>query len=119
LRLLSYHPSTIALIPLLLDAATNGNLAPIAAQYLQNSSALSETLSIGMHNAIVCTEDLPFARIDPAMRDALVQTYIGPLLLDSMRIACPVWPAGVIDDDFKEPLATDLPVLLLSGEADP
>jgi len=36
-----------------------------------------------------------------------------------MRIACSIWPAGVIDDDFKQPLATDLPVLLLSGEADP
>ena len=30
-----------------------------------------------------------------------------------------MWPAGPIDDEFKVPLATDLPVLLLSGDADP
>ena len=32
---------------------------------------------------------------------------------------CSVWPAGVLDDDLREPLATNKPVLLLSGSADP
>jgi hypothetical protein len=32
---------------------------------------------------------------------------------------CSVWPAGPVDEDFRAPLATDIPVLLLSGEADP
>lgn len=119
LRLLSYHPSTIALMPLLIHEAANGNLAPLAGQYLQNTGALSESLSIGMHNAVVCTEDIPFAKVAAEERAALGQTYIGPVLLDSMRIACSIWPSGVIDDGFKQPLSTDLPVLLLSGEADP
>ena len=33
--------------------------------------------------------------------------------------ATTVWPAGPIDDDFKEPLTTVVPTLLLSGSADP
>ncbi|MEQ8205680.1 MAG: alpha/beta fold hydrolase, partial [Woeseia sp.] len=111
LRLLSYHPSTIALMPLLIHEAANGNLAPIAGQYLQNTGSLSESISIGMHNAVVCTEDIPFVKVDADERAALGQTYIGPVLLDSMRIACSIWPTGLIDDDFKLPLATDLPVL--------
>ena len=40
-------------------------------------------------------------------------------MVDALRDICSVWPAGVIDDDFKTPLITDKPVLLLSGEADP
>ena len=34
-------------------------------------------------------------------------------------IICSVWPAGVLDDQFKSPVSSDVPVLLLSGEADP
>jgi len=32
---------------------------------------------------------------------------------------CPVWPRGEIPSDFKNPVHSDVPVLLLSGEADP
>ena len=32
---------------------------------------------------------------------------------------CSVWPQGVLDDNLRTPLATRLPVLLLSGTADP
>jgi hypothetical protein len=32
---------------------------------------------------------------------------------------CSVWPQGVLDDGLRDPLATDKPVLLLSGGADP
>ena len=32
---------------------------------------------------------------------------------------CSIWPAGEIPPDFHAPLASDTPVLLLSGEADP
>lgn len=119
IRLLSYHPSTIALIPLLLHEAANGNLQPLAAQYLVSSSAMADSLSIGMHNAVVCTEDLPYVDVSDEERGELDATYLGALLVDAMAAGCSVWPRGVMDDDFKEPLETDLPVLLLSGEADP
>ena len=72
-----------------------------------------------MHNAVVCTEDAPYfdgANVTP---DELEATYIGPLQLDALEAMCSVWPKGVLDEEFKEPVATDIPVLLLSGEADP
>lgn len=55
LRLLHYHPTTVALVPVLIDAAANGNFLPLAAQYRVNSVALQESMSTGMHNAVVCT----------------------------------------------------------------
>lgn len=119
LRLLSYHPSTVALIPLLVHEAATGNYKPLAAQYLMASESISEALDIGMHNAVVCTEDAPF--FDPATVDraALEATYIGPVQLDVLEAICSVWPAGVIDEGFREPVLTGKPVLLLSGDADP
>lgn len=118
-RLLSYHPNSIALIPLLIDEAAKGNYAPLAAQFLQIAESMSDALALGMHNAIVCTEDVPF--IDPAAisEEALAQTYIGPVQADALAAICSIWPRGPIDDDFKTPVVSDKPVLLLSGEADP
>jgi len=119
IRLLAYHPNTIALMPLLIDAAARGNYVPLAAQFRMTVTALAEELSMGMHNAVMCTEDVPFydaARIDTALLEA---SYIGPVQLETLEAICSIWPQGPIDDDFRTPLATDVPVLLLSGTADP
>jgi pimeloyl-ACP methyl ester carboxylesterase len=121
IRLLSYGPETAALIPLLISEAQNiGNYLPLASQALRITSQLSEALSYGMHNAVVCTEDVPSYRFDPAERAAgLANTYLGGDQLRSLVAICSRWPAGVIDPEFHEPLATDIPTLLLSGEFDP
>ncbi|MGH8196468.1 MAG: alpha/beta fold hydrolase [Woeseiaceae bacterium] len=119
LRMLSYHPNTVALMPLLIHEAFGRNYAPIAAQYLMSARSVSEALSLGMHNAVVCTEDAPFFEGENVSREALESTYIGPMQLDALEAICSVWPAGVLDDHFKTPVETDKPVLLLSGDADP
>ena len=119
MRLLSYHPSTIALIPFLVDQAASGNLQPLGAQFLMISSSLADALSIGMHNAVMCTEDAPFFGGEAISDEDLASTYIGPVLLEALVTMCSIWPAGVLDDEFKRPLATERPVLLLSGGADP
>lgn len=119
IRLLAYHPRTIAMLPLLVSEAAAGNYAPLAAQFQLTVESLSESLALGMHNAVMCTEDAPFydsMRID---RQALAATYIGALQLEALEAICSIWPQGPLDDDFRKPLATDIPTLLLSGEADP
>jgi len=44
---------------------------------------------------------------------------MGLFQLEALEAICSVWPTGPIDEGFKAPLATSLPVLLLSGDADP
>jgi pimeloyl-ACP methyl ester carboxylesterase len=119
IRLLAYQPRSIALMPLLIHEAAHDNFVPLAAQFQLTASRLADALSLGMHNSVVCTEDLPF--IDRSTIDfaALEATYIGPLQLRALEAICSIWPRGPIDDGFTEPLTTDIPVLLLSGEADP
>jgi hypothetical protein len=36
-----------------------------------------------------------------------------------LKLVCPRWPRAEISSDFKEPVSSKAPVLLLSGEADP
>ena len=119
-RLLSYSAETAALLPLLIyQAYETDNYAPIAAQALLAGQSISEALSLGMHNAVVCTEDVPFydqSRID---RQALAGTYLGVTQLDVLQQICSIWPAGVLDTDFNSPVDSDKPALVLSGEADP
>jgi len=118
-RLLSYNPASVALLPFLLQEAIDGRLEPIAAQFLMIRDGMTDALALGMHNAVMCTEDAPYFGGEAISDEELAATYIGPLMLAALRQICAVWPAGLIDDGFKTPLDSDLPVLLLSGDADP
>ena len=119
LRLMSYHPDSVALMPLLIDAAARGNMAPLAAQSRMAQQDLSEALSFGMHNAVVCTEDAPFYGNLDIDRTALEETYIGATQFDTLVEICKIWEQGVIDDDLKTTVTGTTPVLILSGSADP
>ena len=118
-RLLAYHANSIAILPLLIDAAAAGDFEPLAAQFQMISAQMSDALALGMHNAVMCSEDAPYYDADAIDRDALEASYIGIVQLDAIRTMCSLWPAGPVDEDFREPLDTGTPVLLLSGDADP
>ncbi len=119
IRLLAYHPSSVALIPLLINEAGKGNLVPLGSQYRMTMIAMMDVLSLGMHNTVMCTEDVPFYDTSTIDYGGLEASYMGTFQLEALEAICSIWPAGPIDENFKEPLATDLPVLLLSGDADP
>ena len=119
IRLLLYSPRSIALVPLLVHEGANGNLVPLASQYLMTMIALADSLALGMHNSIMCNEDVPFYDKATIDYDALEASYMGALQVEALEAMCSVWPEGPVDDEFKVALATDIPVLLLSGDADP
>lgn len=129
LRLMSYSSQTASILPSMLHQAINyGNFAPLARQSDRQSNLLGETLATGMHHAIVCTEDVPFfpesTSSDVALHDTQrlsnsANSYLGEGIIEMIEATCQSWPQGVIDDDFKEPVRSEVPALILSGEADP
>jgi pimeloyl-ACP methyl ester carboxylesterase len=70
-----------------------------------------------MSNSVTCTEDVPFIGADAAQ--GLGDTYLGTTIVDALKLICGRWPVGARDDDFKQPVVSDKPVLLLSGDTDP
>lgn len=118
-RLLAYNPTSIALLPLFIDEAGKGNWAPLGAQFMMTALAMSDALALGMHNAVMCTEDLPFLDQTTIDFDGIEASYMGSFQLETLEAICAIWPAGPIDAEFKVPVASDLPFLLLSGDADP
>ena len=120
LRLLSYSDETAALLPLLLyTAGAEERFEPLAAQYLMVARQLGGQLAEGMHNAVICTEDVPFIETDAAATPAISDAYLGTLQLDGLAAICSVWPRGKLDEDLHAPLEIEVPLLLLSGEFDP
>lgn len=118
LRLLSYGASQAALLPVLIHQAAAGNLAPLAAQPLMMTRRIGDQLASGMQNSVICSEDQPgFSAADD--RAAIQRTYQGTDQLDAFDAICRLWPKGPVDADLHAPLHSDIPTLLLSGEADP
>ena len=118
LRLSSYSTPTAALLPLAMhEAVTKENYIPLASALLMQLDTVPDSIAIGMHHSVVCAEDLPFiGEIDRARLD---KTYMGTDLIDPLRRICAQWPRGPVDEDFRRPLQSSVPVLLLSGSADP
>ena len=120
LRLASYTPEYAALLPLMLDdAAAHQDYAPLAAQFLLVERGYAAALATGMHNSVVCTEDVPFYELRAIDRERLADTFLGTLQLDGLDTVCRIWPHGPIDADLHAPLRSDVPALLLSGSDDP
>ena len=119
LRLMSYSAYGHAILPsMLYDAIDKNNFASLARQAQLQISSLDSSLAGGMYNAVICTEDTPFVATDMD-RTLLDDTYIGSELLDAMHSNCRGFSPGVLDDDFKNPVVSDIPALVLSGSDDP
>jgi pimeloyl-ACP methyl ester carboxylesterase len=118
LRLLSYSSTQASLLPALIHEAAHGKLRPLAAQSVMNMRQISDQLANGMQYSVICSEDEPYfaGNID---RAAMAKTYQGTDMVDALREICALWPRGPVDADLHAPLHSDIPTLLLSGEADP
>jgi pimeloyl-ACP methyl ester carboxylesterase len=118
LRFLSYNSMQASLLPTLIHRGAQGALAPLAAQTIMTARQVADQLASGMQNTVICSEDVPFFRAD-IDRTAISRTYQGTDQLDALLEICKLWPRGPVDADLHSPLNSDIPTLLLSGEADP
>ena len=119
LRFLSYSSTEASLLPELIHRAAGGDLAPLAAQAVMASRLIRDQLASGMQNSVICSEDLPFYPAGAIDRGKLAQTYQGADQLDAFAEVCRLWPRGPVDADLHDALHSEVPALLLSGEADP
>jgi pimeloyl-ACP methyl ester carboxylesterase len=119
LRFLSYNAAQASLLPSLVHRAAQGAFAPLAAQTIMTARQVGDQLASGMQNTVICTEDVPYFGTAGIDRTAISRTYQGVDQLDALLEICKIWPHGPVDADLHSPLHSDIPTLLLSGEADP
>ena len=114
-RMYAYMPLASSLLPLQLNEAANGRYDGLMALANMLSAQMSESITIGMQLSVICSEDGSELKADPADEG----TLLGNDFANYLTAQCAVWPKGKRPVDFRAPLKTNVPALLLSGEFDP
>jgi pimeloyl-ACP methyl ester carboxylesterase len=114
LRFYAYRPESASMLPLVLHDAAQGRYETLLSQSRALSDEIGDSMALGMHLSVSCTED-PEILIRP--EDAA--TIMGNSIGEFIQAQCAVWPKGKRADDFRKPLAGEVPVLAISGELDP
>ena len=117
LRGLLYVPELTALLPLTIDRAASGDFRPFVAQADQ-ATAVSDSVALGMFLSVICAEDVPFISADE-LDKAGVGSFLGGHAARELALACKAWPRGEVPAGYREPVRSEAPALLLSGELDP
>jgi pimeloyl-ACP methyl ester carboxylesterase len=105
-------------IPLFLHLARHGNYDPLTKAAFWFRKNLVATGSNGMYLSVTCAEDLPWVKREEA--DKLAKnTFLGSYRYDQQSEACALWPQAKIDASYAEPVRSDKPVLIITGEWDP
>jgi len=116
LRSALYSTTSRRIMPLLIDKAVKGDVAPLAG--FLNASAGQGGMYIGLTFNILCSEDMPRATPELLLQDA-ANPFIGARQTKTFTQACSVWPKYPVDSSFAEPVSSDIPTFILSGELDP
>jgi pimeloyl-ACP methyl ester carboxylesterase len=114
-RLYAYTPQLAAMLPRTLAEANDGRPEVLMAQARMIELLIGDQISLGPQLSVSCAEDADRLRVNPD--DAL--TLLGTEFVASVLAQCEVWPRGRRPADFNEPVVSDRPVLLMSGELDP
>jgi len=118
LRYMLYSPLTASLLPLSVHLAAQGDWKPLAETAALFLGGGAWSIADGYYLSLTCSEDLPFIREDEV--PAAVQgTFLGDFRIRRQQAACAVWPVPPVDRAFLDPVVSDVPTLLLSGERDP
>ncbi len=114
-RFHAYAPQLFGMLPMLLAEAAAGQFENLMAQSRMLEQLIGEQIHVPLQLSVMCAEDAPGMRVDPA--DA--GTILGTEFVEYTLAQCAVWPRGRMPEDFHDAVKSDLPVLLLSGELDP
>ena len=100
-----------------IHAAAKGDFEPFVRGELRWRRTIHD-LSLGMLLTIVCSETQPFltdAEIERSGRG----TSMGSTRVRTMKRGCETWKPAAMPADWRKPLRSKAPVLLLSGAVDP
>lgn len=117
-RSMMYTQAGVRQIPLIIHEAAAGNFAPFLKRVIPEDIRETGFLAEGMYLSVTCTEDVPWIEAGEAERLAS-GTFLGDYRVLQQQRACEHWPPGRIPADFHDPVTAAIPVLIISGYADP
>ena len=116
IRTWMYDREKAARIPLIIRHAASSDFAPFLKEAIGPS--IPDFVADGMYLSVTCAEDVPF--IDPGEASKLTaDNPFGDYRVFQQTRACGMWPRGEIPTDFLQPVHSNAPVLIFSGNMDP
>lgn len=115
MRMYAYMPLMSSLLPLQLNEAAHGRYDGLMALAKMLGDSIGDQMAMGMQLSVICSEDASGFKPDPAAEGTLLGNEFSKFL----GAQCAVWPKGAMPADFHQPLASDVPALVLEGEFDP
>ncbi|HVF88738.1 MAG TPA: alpha/beta hydrolase [Blastocatellia bacterium] len=118
LRFMLYRVDVGSQLPLLIHDTFREDFSRFAAVAFLLNRETEAAIARGMHLSVVCAEDVPFITEEMIERET-AGTYYGAYRIKSYMKACAEWPRGKVPADFLNPIKSDVPVLMISGDLDP
>src|SRR5947207_100986 len=103
-------------IPLIVHHAAQGDFTPFLREAIRPS--IPDFISDGMYLSVTCAEDVPFIDQEEAARMNAGNPFGNYRVFQQTR-ACNMWPRGRIPENFRDPVSSNVPVLIFSGSMDP
>ena len=118
LRSRMYSRESAARIPFIIHQGAQGDFSPFLKEAIPPNRSAPDFLADGMYLSVTCAEDVPFIDQDEAAK-ANAGNPFGSYRVVQQTRACSLWPQGKIPDGYHEPVSSDIPVLIISGNLDP
>lgn len=120
LRSLQYNTSIIPGIPAFIDAASRGDFEWVERLYGITSFGTARSIADGMHMSVLCAEDGNFSPEEVAEIATRAEFVNNTLLSASSYLqACQLAQVTPLGAYVNEPIISDVPALIISGQFDP
>lgn len=115
LRLMLYSTHSASFVPLLIHRAFENDYLTFEALALRYNPG--RRVARGMYLTVTCSESAPFIAEQEIVKET-EGTFVGDYRVRRHIEACREWPRGNIARSFINPVKSDAPVLLVSGDLD-
>ena len=116
IRTWMYGRDQASRIPLIIHQAAHGDFGPFLRMAIGPS--IPDFIADGMYLSVTCAEDVSFIDQEEAAKLNAGNPFGSYRVFQQTR-ACSMWPLGKIPADFREPVSSNIPVLIFSGNLDP
>jgi pimeloyl-ACP methyl ester carboxylesterase len=118
IRQLFYVPNASSALPALIHLGAQGNLGALIGTAFQVAVQIDVRIARGMQFSVICSEDTPFIT-DADIKQSSANSFYGDARTRPTMRACTEWARATVPANFLDPIKSDAPVLLVSGELDP
>ena len=116
-RLTLYDAGWSTMLPAMIAAAAEDDLSPMMRFVATFVIQIYAHIYSGMYLSVACSEDAPW--LTEADLERAAASPFGERSLREIVEVCEDWPKAALPSDWREPVRSDVPVLVMNGGADP